>query len=493
MTELRIALQPKQKAFKEAIEKFPVTLYGGAKGGGKSHGLRNILLLRRFQYGGSSGAIFRRTYPELEANHIRPLFQEHPSLREFWSESKKLLSFPNGSTLQFCHCANENDVDLYQGREMNDLAIDEAGQWTEPMFRKLQGSNRSSKPHISARSILTGNPGGVGHAWLKRLFIEKRYNERERPGDYTFIQALVDDNPALLENDPDYVHRLNAEPNEALRKAYRYGDWDIFAGQFFSEIRRETHFIRPFALPDHWTRFGAYDFGFNHPAAFGWFAFDEDGNVFLYRELVRPQLRVDQFAAELNRYADTKLLQYIKAGHDCWAQKGVLKTGTPPTIAEEFSNHGIYLQRAAIDRINGAAQVRQYLAWQGRPGNRPKFFIFDTCPLSFDCLTRMQHDPDRLEDVLKVDATEGDPFSGDDCYDMIRYGLMSRPIETKAISPRLRPGTPEMVAHFKKEMDEDLERQIQRQQEQEREQDFYATAGLDDGQVLSYYIGKRSA
>ena len=217
MDELHIALQSKQKQFRDSINDYPVTLYGGAKGGGKSYGLRVILLLRRFQYEGNNGAIFRKTYPELEANHIRPLFQEFPSLREYWNEQKKLLTLPNNSTLQFCHCANEADVDLYQGREFHDLAIDEAGQWTEKMFRKLQGSNRSSKPGIKARTILTGNPGGPGHTWLKRIFIERRFNDREREADYNFIQALVDDNAALIENDPDYVHRLNSEPNKIAR------------------------------------------------------------------------------------------------------------------------------------------------------------------------------------------------------------------------------------------------------------------------------------
>src|ERR1035437_8637945 len=275
--KLEIALQPKQKEFRDAIERYPITFYGGAKGGGKSKGLQLIMLLRRFQYAGSTGAIFRRTYPELEGNHIRPLFQAFPALREYWNESKKLLTLPNNSTLQFCHCNNEADVDLYQGREFHDLAIDEAGQWPEPMFRRLLGSNRSSQVGINPRAILTGNPGGIGHGWLKRLFVERRFNERENSQDYTFIQALVDDNQALMDNDPNYVHRLDSEPNEALRKAYRYGDWNIFAGQYCQEISKEVHFIEPFEIPKHWNRFGAYDYGFNHPAAFGWFAGDEDG------------------------------------------------------------------------------------------------------------------------------------------------------------------------------------------------------------------------
>ena len=432
MSIFQIPLQPKQRILYETVEKTPVTFYGGAKGGGKSKGLQLIMLLRRFKYPGSAGAIFRKTYPELEANHIRPLFSAFPELRTYYQESKKLLTLPNGSELQFCHCKNEADISLYQGREFHDLAIDEAGQWTEAMFRTLLGSNRSARKDIQVRCILTGNPGGIGHGWLKRIFIEKRFNERERPEDYAFIQALVDDNAALIDNDPDYVRRLESEPNEALRKAYRFGDWNIFAGQFFQEISKEVHFIAPFDIPRHWNRFGAYDYGFNHPAAFGWFASDEDGNTFMYRELVQAQIRVDLFAQTLNGYEDTSLLYPIVAGHDCWTQRSVLRDDAlPPTIAEQFQTHGINLKRAVIDRVQGAAQLRDYLAWQRRPNNKPRFYIFDTCPITFDTLSRMIHDPDKAEDVLKINATEGDPFSGDDCYDMVRYGLMSRPYITE--------------------------------------------------------------
>lgn len=467
MIELKVALQPKQKLFREAIDKYPITFYGGAKGGGKSKGLQLILLLRRFEYPGSAGVIFRRTFPELEANHIRPLFQAFPKLREFYNESKKLLSLPNGSTLQFCHCANESDVDLYQGREFHDQAIDEAGQWPEHMFRRLLGSNRSSKPGIKPRSILTGNPGGIGHGWLKRLFIERRFNERERPEDYTFIQALVDDNQALMENDPTYVNRLDAEPNEALRRAYRYGDWNIFAGQFFQEITKEIHFIKPFEIPKHWNRFGSYDYGYNHPAGFGWFANDEDGNTYLYRECIKASQRVDQFAKHINSFTDTPSLYPIVAGRDCWTIKSTLRTDAqPPTVAEEFQAHGINLKPAVIDRIQGAAQVRSYLAWQNKtPLNKPRFYIFNTCPISFDTLSRMIHDPDRVEDVLKVDATEGDPTSGDDAYDMIRYGLMSRPSITDAIKPKIVMGSPAWHALQNENLfEKEMERMKQEQQ-----------------------------
>jgi phage terminase large subunit len=489
--KLEIALQPKQKAFLQAVESTPITFYGGARGGGKSKGLQLIMLLRRFKYPESNGAIFRRTYPELEGNHIRPLFQSYPELREYWNESKKLLSLPNGSTLQFCHCNNEADIDLYQGREINDLAIDEAGQWTETMFRRLLASNRSAKAGILARAILTGNPGGVGHGWLKRLFIERRFNDRERSSDYVFIQALVDDNAALVANDPAYVARLEAEPNEAIRKAWRFGDWDIFAGQYFTELQRDKHLVDPFEIPAHWNRFGAYDFGFNHPAAFLWFAVDEDGNVYLYREFVKSQMRVDQFCKEIKAFSDTEKLFTIPAGWDCWAKKSVISSGTPPTIAEEFLNHGIILAKAQIDRVQGASQLRRYLAWRGTETETPRLFIFKNCSVTWNAITRMEYDPDHPEDTLKIDATDGDPMSGDDAYDALRYGLMSRPQLTDRPKIRIRPGTPQMISHNKKLLDEQLQKEIDRQQADENERKQFETFGMESNEIAKYYIQEK--
>jgi hypothetical protein len=263
---------------------------------------------------------------------------------------------------------------------------------------------------------------------------------------------------------------LNSEPNEALRKAYLYGDWSVHAGQYFNEISKEIHFIKAFTIPSHWNRFGSYDYGYGHPAAFGWFANDEDGNTYLYREYVKAGVRVDQFAQHLNKFPDTAQLYPIVAGHDCWTQKSTLRDDKqPPTVAEEFLTHGIQLARAVIDRLQGAAQLRSYLAWQQIPSGRrtPKFYIFDTCPVTFDTLSRMIHDPDRIEDVLKIDATEGDNTSGDDAYDMVRYGLMSRPIITEAIKPKLVYGSPEWHSKMNENLFEKAQEYFKQQQEQE--------------------------
>lgn len=456
MIDIKIKLQPKQKLFRKSIDDNPITLFGGAKGGGKSKGLREIFLLRRFEYPKTHAAIFRRTYPELEGNHIRPLFESFPGLKEYYNESKKILSLPNGSTLQFCHCKNDEDVHLYQGREFDDLGIDEITQWSESIFRTLHGSNRSTKPGVRARTALTGNPGGIGHPWVKRLFIERRFSENENEKDYNFILALVDDNSALIKNDPDYVRRLEANPNKALRDAYRWGSWDVHSGQFFSELRRDLHVVKPFSIPPHWTRFCAYDFGYNHPAAFGWFAVDEDGNIYMYRELILSKHRVDQFCEKLLKFEDTRNAYPVIAGHDCWAKKAVKINShetSPPTIAEEFMSHGIPLKRATIDRIQGAARLRKYLAHDSDKGIKPQFYLFDTCPITYDCLSRMENDPDNMEDVLKVDAVDGDPYTGDDPYDMVRYALMSRP----AAADRLKPAHPWGSQPWAKQQTEEME------------------------------------
>ena len=470
MNELRFPLQPKQRQFLEAIDNYTITGYGGAKGGGKSHALRNILLYRRFKYPGSIGRIFRRTFPELQDNHITPLFGQFPDLRTYYDKQNKTLSLPNGSVLYFNHCQHEDDVFLYQGRETHDLAIDQAEQWTHGMYSILRGSNRSSVSGIVPKTILTFNPGDIGHAWLKRLFIERKFNPKEVGITHHFIQALIQDNPALMENDPEYVKALEAEPNEALRRAYLFGDWDIFAGQFFGEIRKEIHLIKPFEIPPHWNRFGAYDYGFGHCASFGWYAVGEDGNVYKYREYVKSGQRVDQFARYLNQFDDTAQLYPIVAGWDCWNKRSHTinedEGPVPPTIAEEFAKHGINLKRANIDRIQGAAQLRSYLAWEGMPGNKPRLFIFNTCPITYETIARMIHDPDHMEDVLKVDSEGGDPSTGDDAYDETRYALMSRPSITDAPKPVIAMGSPawhkkmnenlfdQALEHFKKQQEE---------------------------------------
>lgn len=422
MSEIKIGLTPKQSQFDKLISKVENVFYGGAKGGGKSHGLREIMLKRRMEIAGSTGVIFRKTWPAVRDNHLAPLLHKFPALKSRYIAQDKGIHLENGSTLLFRYCETVKDLEKHQGQEYHDLAIEEAGEWSEDWFDYLKGSNRSGRPGIHPRCLITGNPGGIGHKWLKRLFIDRNFRANENPANYAFIPATVHDNPALMVNDPGYIDRLKANKNPMLVKAYLEGSWDIMAGQFFDMVSRETHFIEPFTIPDHWERMGMFDTGYNHPAAFLWLATDTDGNSYIYREYARSKRRTEEVVKDLMEFPDTFKLTSIPAGWDCWS-----KHGGGPSVEEKFSEvsgHRLVLHKANIDRIPGAQQVRDYLSL--REG-KPRLFIFKTCPMIYDCLTRMVHDTKHPEDVLKVDASDGDPWTGDDLYDCVRMGLMDRP------------------------------------------------------------------
>lgn len=396
------------------------------------------MLKRRFKYANSVGYIFRKNFAELEANHIAPLFAQFPGLREYYNDGKKTLRLPNGSELRFGYCEHERDLSKFQGREIHDLGIEEAGDWPEHFYEMLRASNRSSLSHIKPRTLLTGNPGGIGQQWLKRLFITKDFRENERAGDYHFISARVYDNPALMKADPQYETRLSSIKSETLRRAWLEGDWDVSAGVFFSELRRDIHLIEPFRIPSHWQWFGGYDYGYNHPAGFQWWVSDEDWNCYLVKEIIRAKMSLteqgrlvadfekDMIGSGQKRGSDT----VFEAGHDCWAKK----KSTDPTIAEdlldEFQKNKVncVLKQANINRKLGASNMRERIRVFEKDGKQTaRLFIFNTCPLTWDCLTRMIHNPNDVEDVLKVDAYEGDPHTGDEGYDTARMALASRP------------------------------------------------------------------
>jgi phage terminase large subunit len=470
--KLSIPLTAKQSELHASLDKFDVTGYGGAKGGGKSHGLRSVILLRCLCRPGHTGALFRRTYPELEENHIGPLFRQFPSLREYYNSGRREIRIPElESEFKFRFCERQSDVDRYAGREYHTLGIEEAGDWPLDMaMRLMRNCNRSTEPRIKATAALTFNWGGIGHSGLKRIFVTRDLRDYEKKLAFNFILAKVEDNPAILENDPGYLDRLESEPNEALRRAYRHGDPDIIAGQFF-ELDRSVHLIKPFPIPKHWNWFGAYDYGFNHPAVWLFFAVDPDGKVYLVHEIVQAKLGIVEQAQKVH---DTrKFLHWppdmgFEAGHDCWAKR----KGSDPSIAEDFLDENvvgkgcaIYLRRANIERVLGARKVREYLAHRINP---PNFVMFENCMQTIECLTRMIHDPNKLEDVLKVDSSNGDPSTGDDPYDAVRYALMSRPSLNSPAPEAPKDKTP---SWFRQEEDKMFEVEYQKLREEEGKED----------------------
>ena len=157
------------------------------------------------------------------------------------------------------YCDNAADLNRYQGAEYDVIFIDEATQWPEEWFITLTACVRGVNG-FPKRIYLTCNPGGVGHNWVKRLFIDREYKPTENPEDYVFIPAKVYDNEVLMQKDPGYLKSLENLP-EKLRRGWLDGEWDLFDGQYFAEFRRERHVVRPFALPGSWRRYVTLDYG----------------------------------------------------------------------------------------------------------------------------------------------------------------------------------------------------------------------------------------
>lgn len=421
---------PKQKEFLTADNRF--VGYGGARGGGKSWAVRKKAVLLALNYPGIRVLILRRSFPELRQNHINPLLAETKGIASY-RELDKTLSFPTGSVILFGYCDNEGDLRQYQGNEYDVIFLDEATQipyeWFIQLTACLRGANSFPK-----RFYLTCNPGGVGHDWVKRLFIDRNFRGKENPEDYRFIPAKVYDNAALLEKDQGYVTMLENLPDD-LRRAWLEGDWDIFEGQYFPEFRREIHVCEPFPIPSHWRRYFAMDYGLDMLAGY-WIAMDELGQAWVYRELYRPGLIISQAAGEIREM--TPLEEEISVWYappDMWNRR----QDTGHSVADIFAGEGIPLVKASNDRIQGWMNVKEWLL--PRPdqwgGESPRLKIFSGCINLIRCLPLLRHDPKRPGDCA------AEPHELTHAPDALRYFLAGRPLPGEMPREREEDEAPE--------------------------------------------------
>ena len=401
------------------------TAYGGARGGGKTHAVRIKAVGGAFTWPGIRILIVRKTYPELQSNHIEPILKMVPQALTSYNGTLHTLYFQNGSTIHFGHWSGITSESEYQGQEYDWIFMDEATQFTEREFRFLGGCLRGVN-EIPKRFYLTCNPGGVGHRWVKRLFIDRNFKtdsdnpeENENPDDYSFIFATVEDNKDLLESSPGYLQALSQLP-ENIRKAHRYGDWDALCGTYFPEFSKATHTCKPFQIPKHWKRYRALDYGLDMLAV-GWYAVDENGRSYMYRELVQPGLIVQDAAKQiLDMTMPDEHIEITFAPPDIWSRQ----KDTGKTMAEVFMQCGVPIVRASNNRVQGFLQVKEALA--NMPDGKPGLVIFQTCERTIGDLEDIQADERNPNDCAK------EPHEITHTVDSVRYYCVSRTMRADA-------------------------------------------------------------
>lgn len=403
---------PKQIEFMKSKSRY--TAYGGARGGGKSFAARWKMLLLAFRYRGIQILLLRRTLPELRENHLIPMQKilhtedknKQNRLAEYKEVTKEFI-FPNGSRIKLGYCDSENDVLQYQGQAYDVICMEEATHFTEFQFQTLTESNRPSglmEEPFRPRMYFTCNPGGVGHQWVKRLFIDRAYKNSEQEEDYSFIPSLVYENAWLMENDPDYVRTLENLPEER-RNAMLYGNWDVYDGQFFEEFDRNIHTMAPVKLPKIYRLYRTMDYGLDMFACYH-IIIDVEGNIRCIHEIYEKNLIVSEAAQKLKE--TTKALGLTEdevvltlAPSDLWNTN----SQTGKSTADIFYDNGIVLTEVARNRVPGWLAVKELLKvittvdpQTGDLHKTAKLKIYNTCRNLIRCIPLLQYDDKKLND-----------------------------------------------------------------------------------------------
>ncbi|HOA61615.1 MAG TPA: terminase family protein [Verrucomicrobiota bacterium] len=399
--------------------------YGGARGGGKSHWLLAQMGVDDCQRVPGLKCLLLRKVGKANLEHFEDLRRKvFTNLGHEFSAFRGILTFDNGSRIIAGHFQNEKDIDAYLGLEYDVIGIEEATTLTARKYQDITTCCRTSKPNWRPRIYSTTNPGGVGHAWYRKRFIEpwQRHTETET----RFVAARVTDNRW---NNPEYMRVLEGLTGWQ-RRAWLDGDWDIAAGQFFTTLRREVHIVSDFDETRAREWFCALDYGFTHYTVVLLCCTDGDGNLFVVDEhaerLWLPQRHAPAVAAMLARHkiADRQLqiadLKRFVAGADVFSRQS-----DGSTVASQYAKLGITLKPANMERVSGWAEILHRF---GDPANgvKPRLFIHERCARLVECLPALQHDPNRPEDVLKVDCDE-DGAGGDDAADCLRYLVATKP------------------------------------------------------------------
>ena len=397
---------------------------GGGKGSAKTHGVYCQIFADDCQRVPGLKVLILRKILKGAAEQFDDMRRKLLSnLRHEWRAQRSELNFPNGSRVVVGNYKDERDIEKYMGIEYDVINLGEATQLPFSRLQGIRGCLRTSKPNWRPRMYFDTNPGGVGHQWYRGMIIVPWLEKRETTTRH--VQVTVDDNQFV---DAEYKATLQSYTGW-MRKAYLDGDWDIAAGQYFTNFRREVHALSDFDDTRAVEWFAALDYGFAHYTAVLLGCRDGDGNIFIVDEhaerLWLPQRHAAAIKAMLARHkiGERKLavedLKRFVAGADVFSRQS---DGT--TIAAQYAKLGITLRCANTDRVNGWAEILQRFG-DAEGGVKPTLFIHKRCGRLLETLPALQHDPNRPEDVLKVDCDE-DGIGGDDAADVLRYMVATK-------------------------------------------------------------------
>ncbi len=439
--------QPKQAIFMSRWE--DEALYGGAAGGGKSDALV-IEALRQIHIPHYKALIIRKTFPQLAELIDKSLnYYKRAIPKARYNGTSHTWTFPSGAKIVFGSMQYEKDRLQYQGQAYDFIAFDELTHFTWNEYNYLFSRNRPNGPGTRVYTRATANPGGPGHSWTKDRFITAMppmttiYDDvdivfpdghtEQRRKSRIFVPSSVFDNPALLQNDPNYITRLASMP-EAERKALLYGDWDTFSGQVFTEWRNDpehyqdrrwTHVIKPFRIPEDWPVWCSLDWGYSRPFSVCWFTVDRDRRLYHIREYYgctgTPNTGVKLEPSEVARK-----IKEIEADDPNLKGKRVRRVGDPAiwgsdgteSIGALMERERVYFERGNNARIDGKMQIHHRLAFD--EDGIPMLYIFDTCKNFIRTVPALVYDTKNVEDV----DTDGE----DHIYDACRYICMANPI-----------------------------------------------------------------
>lgn len=456
---------PKQKAFIDCDAE--CVLYGGSAGGGKSYAQLIDALQYAIKYAGSRQLILRETFPELSRSLIQTSLELYPQEIGHYNSTEHVWYFFNGSIIEFGYLTSDSDVNIYQSAQYEVIRFDEGTHFSEYRITYMKSRIRGANNYPKQLKIST-NPGGVGHKFIKKyfqigvsepnkifkvfigvdIFGKKLYETR------CFIPSNVYDNEPLMRSNPEYVKMLLSLP-EREKKALLEGSWDIFDDQAFPEFDYNVHVCPSFKPPEHWRKWMSGDNGFNDPFAWYWYAVDEQGTVYVYREYsrTRDQSKViysEQASKIVEKSTYTVIengqeiikrekIGFTVVGHDAWATH--VRDQQGKTLIDYYADGGVTnCVKAITDRRLRKAVIHEYLKpfMDENTGKMTaKLQIMDNCKLLIETLSELILDPDDHEKYME--DSELDHWT-----DSLGYGLLAY---HAAKSRTLQPEKTEIQKH----------------------------------------------